>query len=81
MVGKACLPSNAYFPWIPIIFGQCLVWLNIPNFAFVYIDFMIFFSNTFWYVDLSLIANSLDPHETAHNEPSHEDSKLFAILF
>ena len=43
MVGEACLPSDAYFPWTPdytpFILGPCpSVCLNIPNFAFVYIN-------------------------------------------
>ena len=45
MVGEACLPSKAYFPWTPdytlfiyLIFGGSMfVSLNIPNFAFEYI--------------------------------------------
>ena len=41
MVGEACLPSNAYFPGTHD-FGSVCVCLNIPNYAVVYIDFMIF---------------------------------------
>ena len=57
MVGEACLPSNAYFAWMPdyspFTLGPYLPdWLNIPN--FVIIDFMIFL-NTILYVDLRLI--------------------------
>ena len=45
MVGEAWLSSNAYFSWLPdytIYFGSMSACLNITNFAFVYVDFMIF---------------------------------------
>ena len=58
MVGEVCLPTNAYFPWTPDYterFGSNSVCQNIPNFAFVYVDFTSFPEYDFWYVDLCLI--------------------------
>ena len=46
MIGEACLPSKAYVPqtldYIQFMLGLFLSVKNIPNFAFSYIDFMIF---------------------------------------
>ena len=50
MVGEACLPSNAFFHGCIItlhLSGSMSVCLNIPNFAFVYIDFMISWNTIF----------------------------------
>ena len=50
MVGESCLPSYAYFPWMPdytLLFWSMSVCLNIPNLVFVYIDFYHFPKNEF----------------------------------
>ena len=42
MVGKACLPMNAYFLWTPDIthlLGSMSVCLTFPLLPFVYIDY------------------------------------------